>query len=184
MVNRKLLVTLILLVGMAGMAGAQEAPKAEISLGYAFLNDDSLGDFDISGNFPLGWMASANFNVSNWLGVVLDISGSYKSEDLILDDLKLNVHGFHGGLRFSSYKNSSATPYFQALAGVTRGAADFLGESDSATDFSIQPGAGVIVRLSDSIGIDLGADYRLVFSEGDKTNEFRVHGGVVFRIGR
>jgi hypothetical protein len=51
------------------------------------------------------------------------------------------------------------------------------------TKFSIQPGAGILVKVSDTVGIDLGADYRLVFSQ-KKANEFRFHLGVAFLIGK
>jgi opacity protein-like surface antigen len=182
---KRLAVILAVAVSVASVAMAEEAPKAEVSLGYAYLHDDSFGDFDLSGSMPLGWMASANFNVNNWLGVVVDVSGNYKSEDTVLgEEVDFSVYGLHGGLRFSSYKNPAVTPYFQALAGVTRGSVSFVGFDESASDFSIQPGIGVIVRLSDSIGLDLGGDYRLIFSDEEKGNEFRAHAGIVFRIGR
>jgi hypothetical protein len=119
---------------------------------------------------------------------VFDVSGHYKSEELVdgVDslDFDFDVYAFHGGLRFTSRKNESVTPYFQALAGATRGAVKFLGESESETDFSIQPGAGLVIRLSDAVGLGLGVDYRLVFSEDESTNEFRAHAGLVFRLGR
>jgi opacity protein-like surface antigen len=193
MTTRRTIVLLAILMGLAGAASAQEYPKAEISLGYSYLYDDSFKDTGVSGSFPLGWMASVNLNVNSWLGVVADVSGSYKSEDTAMgvdldNGLDFNLYGFHGGFRISGHKNQSATPYVQALAGVARGSVGTsvvgVGVAVSETDFSFQPGLGVIVRLSDSIGIDLGGDYRMVFAEGVTTNEFRAHAGIVFRIGR
>ena len=193
MTTRRAILLLAILTGLAGAASAQEYPKAEISLGYSYLYDDSFDGTDVSGSFPLGWMASVNFNVNSWLGIVADVSGSYKSENTVMDinldeGFDFSVHGLHGGFRISGHKSQSATPYVQALAGVTRGSVGSsvagVGVAVSETDFSFQPGLGVIVRLSDSIGIDLGGDYRMVFSEGVTTNEFRAHGGIVFRLGR
>jgi hypothetical protein len=61
------------------------------------------------------------------------------------------------------------------------------------TNFSIQPGVGVMFRLSDNVRFGLGGDYRLVFTGPAtdpslifpryKTNEFRLHAGLVFGVG-
>ena len=49
--------------------------------------------------------------------------------------------------------------------------------------FSVQPGVGLNLRLSRSVGLGLGADYRLVFGELEDRNELRLHAGIVLAIG-
>jgi opacity protein-like surface antigen len=164
-----------------------DVPVAELSAGYAYLYDDAFNDSDISGSFGFGWHLSANVSVNKWAGIVGDISGNYRSEGNDVAKLKLNVYNFHGGFRFSARDNAAVTWYVQALAGGTRhgGSVTVVGVSggESVTDFSIQPGAGLIFKLSDRLGIDVGGDYVRVFGD-DGSNEFRAHVGVAFRVGR
>jgi len=58
-----------------------------------------------------------------------------------------------------------------------------LGLREVEDAFSIQPGAGLQLRLTPSLGLGLGADYRLVFGEEENRNEFRLHAGLVFLVG-
>ena len=53
-------------------------------------------------------------------------------------------------------------------------------EGGESNDFAIQPGAGVDFFLTPNTGIRAGVDYRRVFYEGDGSNQFRFHVGVVF----
>ena len=164
---------------------SSDVPAAEISAGYSFIYDDSFKDYDLSGSFPIGWMVSANFNVTPAIGVVLDVSGNYKSDDVTdgfdIASVSSSIYGFHGGFRFSA--RSGVTPYIQALAGVSRGSVSVIGIGVSATNFSIQPGVGLLFKLSKSVGVDVGGDYRLIFADGGSVNEFRLHAGVAFFVG-
>ena len=89
----------------------------------------------------------------------------------------------HVGLRYAHRHGGLVTPYIQGLAGVTRASVEVAGIREVEDDFSVQPGAGVVFQLSDSVGLGLGADYRLVFGEDDQRNEFRAHAALVFGIG-
>ncbi len=176
----KMLVMLMLAVAPPLLAA--ETPRTEVELGYSFLRDTDLEE-----NLVLGWRAAVVGNLSDTLGIVGEVGGNYKTveDDLGLASVKVNVHSLHAGPRFASRSSASAVPYAQLLAGVTRLAAsvDLLGSSgsDSTTKFSIQPGVGVQILANERLAIGLGADYRLIFTEGDKTNEFRVHADLVFR---
>ncbi len=177
--------------GFGSIATCEDVPQAELSAGYAFLYDGSFRDSDSGGDFPLGWQASASFPITPLVGAVIDLSGHYKSGQ---DDADQDVHGLHGGIRLSERGSEQVTPYAQFLAGVTHGAASVVcwtapadggcGVVDSGdTNFSIQSGAGVLVEVSDTVHIDIGGDYRLVFAP-EKAHEFRLHVGVAFLIGR
>jgi hypothetical protein len=103
--------------------------------------------------------------------------------DVLGAPLDLGLLGLHAGLRYTYRGGGFATPYIQGLAGGTRSSVEVGDVREVEDDFSIQPGAGVVFRLSDSVGLGLGADYRLVFSEDDQRNEFRAHADLVFGIG-
>jgi hypothetical protein len=161
-------------------------PAMEIAAGYSYLWDDTFPDSD--GAYPLGWILSGCANLNRKIGVVGEVSAQYKSEDALAElgapfNVDLGLLGVHAGLRYTHRNASLVTPYVQALAGVTRSSIDLASLRTVEDDFSIQPGAGLVVRLSDSVGLGLGGDYRLVFGEENQRNQFRVHADLVFGIG-
>lgn len=160
-----------------------DTPKVELLGGYEFLRDSSD-----SVNFPFGWNAAVNYNLSPTLGVVADIGASYKSESFAGVSADLTVWGFMFGPKWASRTNERFTPYFQALAGFARASGSVgvsgvsLG-SGSTTEFAIQPGGGVDIHLNEGVAFRLGGDYRRIFVDGGGSNEFRFVTGVVFRLG-
>jgi hypothetical protein len=183
MARSRVLAAVCLAAGGA-MAEAQEvAPAAELQVGYSYLYDDAIR-VDDSGHFPLGWQAALNFALTDSLGLVVDASGHYRSEDDLVDavDTRFSVHGIHAGLRLTA-RTSAVQPYLQVLAGATRAALEVGDDGDGVTDFSLQPGLGIVFLVSDAVGIGFGGDYRLLFAEEEKVHEFRAHAGLVFRFG-
>jgi hypothetical protein len=177
--------TLFVLAAANLHAQSSTTPKVELSVGYSYLHADWLADTEVfSGSVPYGAVFAANFNVSHSLGIVVDLAGHYKSEEIGSSDFGLTVGSLHGGLRFSGRGNPRITPYVQLLAGGTSYQADIDGEEfgELETEFSIQPGVGVIVGLSDTVGLELGGSYRRIFAD-EGANEFRLNLGVAFRIG-
>lgn len=171
----------LLLVVVSGPAMAQVTPAVEIGLGYAFLRDDEIDE-----DFPLGWYADIAGNITNSLGLVGEIGGSYKTlESGIGDetlDVKLSVHTAMGGLRLS-HRGDGANFYLQVLAGAARATVTFLDESDSITDFALQPGVGLEFGTGGSVGFRIGVDYRRIFSEVEGINQWRATAGFVIRAG-
>ena len=163
-------------------------PAVEIEAGYSVLWDDQLSLDGGNAFFDLGWVLSGTANLNRKLGVVGEVSGHYDSgqtfefENVPLG-LDLDVMGVHAGLRYSHRGGGPAVPYLQALAGWTRTGAEIAGVREVEDAFSIQPGAGLQLRLTPSLGLALGADYRLVFSEEESRNELRLHAGLVFAVG-
>ena len=160
-------------LGASSIAEAQEAPRYELSGGYAFLRDH-----DIETSFPLGWYSSVALNLTNSLGVVADVGGSYKSEEAG----NANVHAFLTGARYS-FRGERITPYLEGLAGVARAAASAGGVSASTSDFAVQAGAGIVVKVDERISLRGGVDFRNVFTEGESAQEFRIIAGVSFGFG-
>jgi opacity protein-like surface antigen len=166
----------VLLLGSGGLGVAEaqgEAPLHEVFVGYA-----PLRDLEIETNFPLGWNLSLARNLTNSVGIVADFGGNYKD----FEGANLNLHGFLGGVRYS-FRSERVSPYVEALAGAVRAAASAAGESASATDFAVQGGLGLGVRVTENVSLRTGFDYRNIFSEGESLQQFRVVAGVSLGFG-
>lgn len=159
-------------------AMAQETPSVEIGLGYAYMRDTTDEE-----NFPKGWYADIAGNISSGLAVVGEVGGSYKTIDVDGEDLKLRIHTFMGGLRLSR-RGDGSTAYLQVLAGAAQAKASAFGVSETETDFALQPGVGLDLRISDGMAFRIGGDYRRIYFEGGHSNQWRATGGLVFRVGQ
>ncbi|HXK09702.1 MAG TPA: outer membrane beta-barrel protein [Vicinamibacteria bacterium] len=168
-------------------ATAVRVPAVEVEAGYSALWDDTLPHGGGSGAFEVGGILSGCANLTRGLGIVGEASAHYDS-GTTLDalgapvTLDRDVLGVHAGLRYTHRTGGFALPYVQALAGWTRSGIKLAGQRAVEDDFSFQPGAGLQLRLSSSVGILLGADYRLVTAHPSR-NEVRLHAGFVFGIG-
>jgi Outer membrane protein beta-barrel domain len=175
------LMVAVLAVAVSAPAMAQVTPSVEIGLGYAYLRDEEIDE-----SLPLGWYADIAGNLNDWLGLVAEVGGSYKTVESGLGgpefDVKLRIHTAMGGLRFS-HRGDSANVYLQVLAGAARGTVEFFDESDSVTDFALQPGVGLELGTG-GIGLRVGGDYRRIFSEGENANQWRATAAIVFRMGQ
>jgi opacity protein-like surface antigen len=170
-----LLVTICLL-WFAFPALAQDTPTVDVSGGYSFLRDQ-----DVEENFH-GWLAAVAGNINPWLGIVGEVGGNYKTLQLFATEVSFSVHSFMFGPRISSRQNQSVTPFFQVLLGAARASGSVFGQSDSTTEFAIQPGGGADFWLRPNVGIRVGGDYRRIVAD-EGTNEFRFHAGIVLGAG-
>jgi len=155
----------------ATRALAADTTASDLSIEYGFnriTNGDGL-------NMPVGLAATFGANVGKSFGVVADVRWNHKSES----DFSFSLTSFHAGPRFQA-QGESATFYAQGLAGATRAS----GEGSSDTKFSLMPGLGVDIKVSPSVGIRVGGDFRIIFTEGEKEKDLLLHAGVVFHFGR
>jgi len=178
------LIVLVAIVGLAAPAWAQDVPAAEISGGYNLLKftDETL---------PGGWYADVAGNATSMFGIVGQVSGNYKSVDVLGVSVDTKVHTFMGGARVTARVNSPLSGFAQVLAGAARadGSSDLSGllpfaVSDSTTDAALQIGGGVSYIPSRGVGARVGADYVRIFSEEEGTNVFRFSAGVIVPLGR
>jgi opacity protein-like surface antigen len=165
---------------------AQDAPKWDASVGYSLLNDSDLGDAIDEGTFH-GWLGSFNYNVTPLIGITGEVGRNSKSLEEFggLVDADISFLSYLVGPRVG--RRVENISYFgQVLFGGVRSEAnvEILGvpliEGGESSDFAIQPGAGVDFFVTPNTGIRVGADYRRVFYEGEGSNQFRFHVGVVF----
>lgn len=168
--------------------GRVRVPAMEITGAYSTLWDDALSENGGNSFFEAGWVLSLCGNLNRSLGVVGEVSGHYGSDE-VTDTLGAplaldrDLLGVHAGPRYTHRGGGFAVPYVQALAGWTRTGVELAGQRVVEDAFSIQPGVGLQLRLSRSVGLSLGADYRLVFGEVESRNELRLHAGLVLAIG-
>jgi hypothetical protein len=155
-----------MLLGAAVPAQAQ-APALNVSGGWNFLRLDA--DVDELSNFPAGWYGDIAVRLGGPLSVVGQVTGNMKE----VDEVDLSINTYMGGLRFNA-----GAPFVQALFGVARTSASFLGLDDSSSDSALQLGAGLDLG-SGPVGLRLGADYIRVVEDGGG-NAFRVGVGISF----
>jgi hypothetical protein len=170
------------------IAESAGTPKMEATVAYSGLWDDTFSQGGRDGFFELGWALSLCGNLSRSIGVVGEASGHYSSEDT-LDDagaplaVDRDLLAVHAGLRYTHRGRGRIAAYAQALAGWTRTGAEASGRRQIEDAFSIQPGLGLHVRVTPSVGLDLGADYRLVLGKDQDRGEVRYLVGVVIAAG-
>jgi hypothetical protein len=166
----------------------------EVAARYSYLWDDLL-----SRALKLGWSFSAGASVGDRLAVVAEVSRHYGSARVASAAVSLGsaqvpsttagrprVLALHAGLRYTDRDDRVAAPYVQVLGGATRLSPSLVDASASETHLSIQPGVGLTFRLSDTMGLGLGGDYRWVRRperNARDANEFRLHGGFVLGLG-
>jgi hypothetical protein len=158
---------------------AAAAPKGDIAVSYSVLHDS-----DLSTTLGVGWVFSGARNVSSVLGIVGEAGGNYKTIQVLGTDLDISVHSFLGGVRLRAQNASKAVPFAQVLTGMSRASASVLGESEASNAFTIQPGAGVDIQLRERMSLRAQGDFRILRSNGENSNEFRVAVGLAFGLGR
>lgn len=154
------------------------AQGVDFAVGYSFLHDNELSE-----NLPKGLFASLGIGVNDWLALVGEVASNRKDYDALIDDVELKVDFYGAGLRFNG-RSGRAKPYAQVLVGATRGRISFLGESESGSQFTWQPGAGVDAYFSRSVGLRFGINGRFIQGDDVTSKEVQVVVGLVFGGGR
>jgi hypothetical protein len=166
------LIFTILLV--AGSAYAQDAPRAEVSMGYSFLRLGGTGGMNQNGA-----SLSIAGNVNRWFGIVGDFGGYHSSPF----GASLNTYTFLAGPRFSLRRNDKVTPFAQVLVGGAHLAAGVDGFSASVTPFVMSAGGGIDLRISQRVALRPQVDYLYFRSGGQSGNAGRASVGIVYRFG-
>lgn len=181
----------ILLIG--SVTAAQEIPKAEVFVGYSYLNVDT-NNLTLSRPNANGWEASVSGNLNQWFALEGDVSGYYKSwtvdiPALLFGPVNVDVsdYGFVGGPRINF------RPLFvHALVGADHLTGSALGLSASQDSFAGAFGGGVQWDVNPKWAVRVSGDYVLtrhnIFKVVDLSgpnytqNSFRVSAGIVFNF--
>jgi hypothetical protein len=141
--------------------------KGDVGFSYSILHESALAD-----TLPAGWVVAANGNLGRFVGVVGEFGGNYKTINVVGTGINVGIHSYMGGIRLRG-ETSKAIPFAQFLVGGVRRGVGALGESDSVTDFALQPGGGVDVRVTRQLAIRAQGDYRWIRLDGGHSNEYR-----------
>ena len=179
------LLGLMILAGFllpAASASAQEGaafpvPAGAVSAGYVARWDDGQGQAERYGQ---GWQSQVVFNVNRWFGIAGEISGTYDQKDPSFLGRRVGRYAYLGGPRFFTQRGR-LMPFAQLLAG---------GQFDDVrnwfnTGVALQPGAGIIVRATEQVGVQVSGDYQRAIYVDDSGPEGRVRvgAGIVFTWG-
>jgi outer membrane protein with beta-barrel domain len=168
--------TLVLVVGrFVAPASAQDAP-VELSGGYQLISLEPGQDQNTQ-TLRTGWYLDLAGNLTRVFAIVGQVGGNYRSRDLFGNELRFSLHEFMGGIRASGRANTTVVPFGQALIGPVRANLSLLGERVSVTKFALQFGGGVNWRLTQRIGIRVGADYLRIFNEQEGRDIGDLSGG-------
>jgi opacity protein-like surface antigen len=166
--------------------------RVEVFAGYQYLH---TGTITVDGQSVPGssqgfngWDASVRGNLSRYLGVEGDFSGTYGTND----GFSRHVYTYTGGPVVSA-KMGVIKPFAHALVGgLNLGSSEF-GVSISRTAFTMMAGGGVDAKVNKNISIRLGQvdwlfyhfgnagalDYNPAFSQ---SNNVRISSGIVFHF--
>jgi opacity protein-like surface antigen len=168
--------TLVLVVGrLVAPASAQDAPL-ELSGGYQVISLEPGQDQNTQ-TLRTGWYIDLAGNLTRVFAIVGQVGGNYRSREVFGNELRFNLHEFMAGIRASGRANTMVVPFGQALIGPVRASLSQLGERASVTKFALQFGGGVNWRLTQRIGIRVGADYLRIFNEQEGRDIGDLSGG-------
>ncbi|MFZ0818407.1 MAG: PDZ domain-containing protein [Candidatus Sulfotelmatobacter sp.] len=163
------------------MAFAQDVPRAELFVGYSYINADTnslTSRLNMNG-------ADVSFvaNINQWAGAETNFSTYFKR--LSLDGVGVSLHDYNVifGPRLH-YKWAFA----HVLAGLDDFGGSALGSSTTNGAFGGAFGGGAIFKITNRIGVEGGADYlvtrhNLLGGSAVTQNHYRALAGVVFTFG-
>jgi outer membrane immunogenic protein len=174
---KKLMWAGLALTLFAATSFAQNTPKADVGIGYAFLHVSASGS---SANLN-GFNGSVAYNVTDVIGIVGDFGYYHGSPS----GVSLNDTSYAFGPRFSFRNSDKAVPFVQALFGGSHLSAAFGGASGSTNPFLFAFGGGVDVPMKgDKIAFRPEFDYVGQRSNGTTLNGVRIGAGIVFNFGQ
>lgn len=171
---KKLMWAALVLTLAAATSFAQNTPKADVGVGYAYLHATVSGT---GFNFN-GFSGSVAYNVTSVLGIAGDI-GYYHNSTA---GVGTNAESYTFGPRFSFRKNDRFTPYAQALFGGAHVSSS--GASTNPFAFAFGGGTDIAIGSSGKVGLRPEVDYIGLRSNGVTTNTVRIGAGIVFHIGQ
>ncbi|MBI4482280.1 MAG: hypothetical protein HY652_05255 [Acidobacteria bacterium] len=185
----------LIVLSFATPCVAQETPAWEFFGGYSFQRSDVREYFksspilftfrnqDVNLN---GWETSVTENLNRWLGGTLDLSGHYKTPQLLGTRSRERMFSILYGPRFS-YRTPSVIPFAHVLMGVAHAAVRVTPVGPHASDlsFAMAAGGGLDVNLGRKAAIRVfQADYFRTNLLGTRQNKYRASAGVVFYLGK
>jgi len=164
----------LLVAAYASPAAAQDDVPAKTTLmgGYSYMVDRSWSE-----KLPYGLVAAIAQRFNETGSLVFEVSGQRGK----LGSTEFNIErwGFLGGVKLQSTGGGEALmPFVQVLGGLSRQA----GDVGIQNGWLLQAGGGVDLKFRERLSLRAFADYRLLRELGERWNEYRVGGGIVFAL--
>ena len=165
-------IALLVLVGLSSAlaAAAQEAPRADLSIGYSYFREGFSGGANTHG----GTVSGAGY-FNDWFG----IAGDFGVYHLSQSGVTANTYTFLAGPRLAANRGKSISPFVQVLVGGDRLAAG----GGSTHGFAGSAGGGVDLALSRHIALRPQFDYMALRFANNTTHSARASVSIVFRFG-
>jgi len=143
--KRKLVVCLLALFSITAIASAQDVPKLDVFVGYAYLRENpstsGVNSFNLHGG-----SASVAYNANHWLSGVADFGG-YHASNIFGSGIDGTISTYLFGPRFSYRRHERFTPFAQTLFGVAHASGSGFGTTSTSNTFAASFGGGVDVKL-------------------------------------
>ncbi len=171
----------IALFVMGGTALAQEeAPKAEVFGGFAYMR--TAGNTNVA-----GWNAQPAFYANKWLGAAIDFSGQYQRQPE-----SSTLYSILAGPQLTD-RAGRITGFAHALIGVTHVGDGFQlvggGVQGSMNSFTMAFGGGIDANINAKLAVRVfQGDYEYIRAKHNTnfavsgTNNFRLSFGLVFKV--
>jgi opacity protein-like surface antigen len=150
-----------------------------------------------------GWDFGLQQNTNSWFGGVLDVSGSYDTNNLrvlstggvtVALQTTLRAYTLMAGPQFTSRRSSNFQPFARALFGgafykeslnVVANNVPLLSPiKQSDQSIALGGGGGVDLIFSRRVGLRLTGDYIRSYVFGESQNNYRATAGFVFNLAR
>ncbi|HEY3026569.1 MAG TPA: outer membrane beta-barrel protein [Pyrinomonadaceae bacterium] len=215
---RKVLLLVALIAIPVAISHAQDRPRPEFFVGYSYENIDSgIKSTDFAGTgiprttlekrFKLnGFNISGTGYLTKRVGLTGDFSAGFKqrTEDFGIAQARssFSLYNFTGGPQVKFFSARRVTPFAHALFGISRrklneeaigsGVTSITSATDSTTNFTMNLGGGLDVRLNNRFDLRLiQVDYNPVFLKartiagvnfpGRTANGLRISVGLVIK---
>ena len=130
-----------------------------------------------------GWETSVTENVNRWFGGTLDLSGHYKTPQLLGTNNQERIYSILYGPRFS-FRRPWGIPFAHVMLGAAHTNVKVIPVGPHASDlsFAMAAGGGLDISFRNNAIRLFQADYSPTNALGIRRNNFRISAGVVFYL--
>jgi hypothetical protein len=168
------------MVGVALPAAAQDVPKMDVGIAYAGMHSDfpMLDEHEAvtdGGLYKYGFNFDTSYTLNETWSIVAELGWVRHSvkEAVAASHANYNQASYGGGLRWNRRGEGMST-FAQLVVGVAHDTFDtgtgpalgrFVNKQFVTDSLMVQPGAGVVIPMTDAIGFVAQADFRRIFSD-------------------
>jgi len=169
----------VMILGRALPAAAQDVPRMDVGVYYqGAWADEKLYryGFDVDGSVPINGSLSILAELGWARHSIEEILRSPSTGDpLPSSHANYNFVNYGGGVRWIR-RSEGISPFVQVVVGIQRDVFDtgsgpafgiLVDQKFTRNSFQVQPGAGVVIPINETIGMVAQVDFRSVFIDRD-----------------